>query len=168
MKKLLFFLFIILIFSSCVTQKKCNSKFPPQTIKERYDSIVYKDTVIYKDREVEVKIPGETVYRDSLIPGIPEKINTKPITLENKYATAKAWIENSKLRLRLDQKDQVITFKLDSADKLVKHWQAEYHKERDKETVTIKVVPKFYKITAISLFVILLLIGVYIYVKIKT
>lgn len=58
MKKLLYILsFIMLLCSSCVTQKKCNAKFPPQTFIK--DSIVFKDTVIYKDTVIH--IPGETL-----------------------------------------------------------------------------------------------------------
>jgi hypothetical protein len=117
---------IILALTSCVTQKKCNSKFPPEVRIERHDSLIIKDSIIYKDRYVPYYIKGKTDTIEKLIP-VPEKINLAPMRLENTYAYAEAWIENSKLKMKLQLKDQVITFKLDSADKVAKHWERLYH-----------------------------------------
>jgi hypothetical protein len=95
---------------------------------------------------VPYKIPGDTIWKEKPIPGIPEKINVPPMVLENTYARAQAWIENSKLKMQLEQKDQVITFKLDSADKVSKHWESLY--QSSKQTITlppVKYIPPFYK-----------------------
>jgi hypothetical protein len=139
---------IMLVLGSCVTQKKCNSKFPPSTNTSVHDSIIIRDSIVYKDRLVPVYIKGDTVWQDKPIPGIPEKINTTPMFLENTYAKASAWIENSRLKMELIQKDQVITFKLDSADKIAKHW--EYRWRNEKQIITlppVKYTPKFWLIT---------------------
>jgi hypothetical protein len=131
---------------------------------QRYDSLVVRDSIVYKDRLVPFYIPGETVRKDSLIPGIPEKINTRPMTLENKYAIAKAWIENSILKMQLDQKDQVIKFKLDSADKVAKHWEYKYTNE--KQTITlppVKYIPGVYSI-AFWLWVFIIITGLGLFV----
>lgn len=158
---------IALALASCVTQRRCNSKFPPSTDTQVRDSIIIRDSIIYKDRLVPYKIPGDTIWQDKPIPGIPEKINTAPMRLENTYAIAEAWIENSKLRLKLQQKDQVITFKLDSADRIAKHWE-----ERYREASSVKVLPpekytpKFWLITGCMFIGLVLALIVYFVFKI--
>ncbi|KKP52079.1 MAG: hypothetical protein UR43_C0015G0015 [candidate division TM6 bacterium GW2011_GWF2_33_332] len=144
--KLLLLAILILFLGSCVTQRKCASKFPPQSVTETKDSIVVKDSIIYRDRDVPYKIPGDTIRKDKPIPGIPEKINISPIILENTYAIAKAWIDNSRLKMELQQKDQVITFKLDSADKVSKHWEYKYKNEKQTIVVKEKYTPKVFKV----------------------
>jgi len=161
-------LIVLILFSSCVTQKKCVKRFPPETIKVRYDSIVIKDTVIYKDKLVPYYIKGDTVTKDSLI-SVPVTLNTVPLIVENDYAKAKAWIQNSKLKLQLEQKDQVIQLKLDSADKEVRHWKYQYTLESEKQTTVIreKFIPRIYKT---ALFVVIgevIALIIYMYVKLK-
>lgn len=164
------FVLTVLVLSSCVTQKKCLQKFPPQTIRERYDSIIIKDTIIYKDVIVEKVIPADTVYVDRIIPGIPQSITTRPMILENDYAIAKGWIQDSRLKMQLEQKYQVLRFKLDSADKLVRHWQFQYLKERELNThvVVQKFTPKIYKIALWGWVVLIIAGSAWVYVRIKS
>lgn len=161
------FVLTVILLSQCATPKKCLQKFPPEVIRERYDSIVIKDTVIYKDREVPFYIKGDTIEVEKKI---PVKENIAPLTLSNDYAIASAWVENSKLKLSLIQKDQVIKLKLDSADKEVRHWQFQYLKEKESNThvVVQKFVPNIYKV-ALWGWVILIIAGsAWVYVRIKT
>ena len=161
------FVLTVILLSQCATPKKCLQKFPPEVIRERYDSIVIKDTVIYKDREVPFYIKGDTIEVEKKI---PVKENIAPLTLSNDYAIASAWVENSKLKLSLIQKDQVIKLKLDSADKEVRHWQFQYLKEKESNThvVVQKFTPKIYKV-ALWGWVILIIFGsAWVYVRIKT
>lgn len=161
MRTVVVILTALLLGTSCVTQKRCYNKFPPKTETIIKDSLVIKDTIIYRDRLVPFYIKGETVYKDSIIPGMPEKINTAPIKLENTYAIAEAWIENSKLKMKLQQKDQVIKFKLDSADKVSKHW--EYKWTHEKQTITlppVKYTSKFAKFCiGFTIFIVVIVIG---------
>lgn len=48
---------LIIYLSSCATQKRCYQRFPPQIITK--DSVVIKDTTIYRD--VAVQVPGDSV-----------------------------------------------------------------------------------------------------------
>jgi len=136
-------LLLVLIFSSCVTQKKCLQKFPPQIIREVYDSIIIKDSIIYRDIEIEVKIPGDTIEVEKKV---PIKENISPVTVENTYSSAKAWVENSKLKLQLIQKDQLIKYKVDSAIQVAKHWEYRWNIEKQKEVIKEKYIPKIYSI----------------------
>lgn len=167
---MVFVITMIVILSSCVTQKKCLQKFPPQIIRERYDSIVIKDTIIYKDRIRVIVIPADTVYKDREIPGILPSITTKPMVLENDYVIAKAWIQNSRLKMQLEQKGQVLKFKLDSADKEVRHWKFEYLKIKEFGTQIIKerYIPKIYKYALYFSILVIIIIGVWVFFKIKT
>jgi len=162
-------LIILILFSSCVTQKKCLKHFPPEIIKVRYDSIVIKDSVIYKDRIINHIIKADTVYNDKLIP-VPIALNVPPLIAENDYSIAKAWIKNSILKLQLELKDQVIQFKLDSADKEVRHWKYQYRLESEKQTTVIreKYIPRVYKFALFIVITGLIILIVYITIKIKS
>ena len=139
-------LIILILFSSCATKHRCASKFPPEAILARYDSIIVKDTVIYKDRIITHVIKADTVYKDVIIEG---SIDVPVMMLENDYAKAKGWISNSRLRLQLEQKYQVLNFKLDSADKEVRHWKERYINEKQTIIVKEKYTPKVVKTLAI-------------------
>lgn len=160
------FVLTVILLSQCATPKKCLQKFPPEVIRERYDSIVIKDTVIYKDREVPFYIKGDTIEVEKKI---PVKENIAPLTLSNDYAIASAWVENSKLKLSLIQKDQVIKLKLDSADKEVRHWQFQYLKERElkNQVVREKYIPKLYQVAFFAMLVELIALIVWVALKIK-
>jgi hypothetical protein len=158
-------LLIVLAISSCVTQKKCNQKFPPNVVTFYKDSIVIKDSLIYKDRIVPYKIPGDTVWQEKPIP-VPVELKVDPVYADNTYASAKAWIENARLKLQLTQKDQVIMFKLDSADRVAKHWESRWQNERQTITLPpVKYTPKFWIITGCLFMGSLLAVIAYIILK---
>ena len=162
----LFIILIGLFFISCSPCKRLQRKCPPQIIRERYDSICIKDSIIYKDKEVPVYIPGDTVYNDKPI-SVPAGLNVAPMILENDYALAKAWINNSKLKMQLEQKEQVIKYKVDSAIQIAKHWEYKYTHEKQTEVVKERYIPKIYKIALFFTISVIILLGVYVYIKIK-
>lgn len=142
-------------FGSCVTQRRCLEKFPPETTVQIRDSIAYRDTTIY------IPIQADTV-RDSIpvechetTPGspAPKPKNTKPVMVKNRWSTAVAWIENGKLKLDLMTNDTTLAFVIDSAVS-----------ERVKQ-ITInqqfvkpeKYIPKFYKIALWMLVIVFVL-----------
>ncbi|KAA8483764.1 hypothetical protein BDE36_1770 [Arcticibacter tournemirensis] len=48
-----------LLYASCVTERACNRKFPPQTFTK--DSIIERTTVEYRDTTIYDTVPGEQV-----------------------------------------------------------------------------------------------------------
>lgn len=64
MKNLALFILILLVVTSCVTQKKCHKKFPPQSIVKEVEVIteIYKDSII----------PGATVLDTFMLQEIVE------------------------------------------------------------------------------------------------
>jgi hypothetical protein len=127
-----------LLLASCVTQRRCLERFPPQIVTR--DSIVERIVTVYHDTIITVKLPADTVWKevdlDSLL---------APLVAENKYAKAVAEVYKNKLKLTLVQKDTEIAFKLDSARKETSYWKEKW--ETDKQTVTVetKYIPGVYR-----------------------
>jgi hypothetical protein len=94
MRNILFILLAVISFSSCVTQKRCFRKFPPQVITK--DSIVVKDTTIYRDTTI--TLPGDTLEIYEAIPCPDVKIN-KIVKSKNGKKTATVNISNGKLQV---------------------------------------------------------------------
>jgi hypothetical protein len=131
--------------SGCVSYKKCLEKYPPSRdtlrITQVRDSIIYRDTTIY------VKIQGETKH-DSIFIKIPVEgklFSFDTLRQDTPLASAEAWIADSYLQLKLTQKDTTILTKLNNAVMEAYHWRSEYEKvtETPKE---VKYIPKIYKI----------------------
>ena len=160
MKNLLLFILLGLISFGCVTQKKCNAKFPPRI--EHRDSVVYKDTIIYRDTTIFLTVPGELRIDSVPIPCPPPRADYIPDTAyaETKFAKARAWWKYPYIKLKLEQKDTSVM--LTAALKETRHWRALY------ESLTVipepvKYIPKYHKIAAwymgISLALLFLYIG---------
>lgn len=143
MKKISFILIIAALLASCATQRRCLIKFPPVTTVQIRDSIAYRDTTIY------FPIPADTV-RDSIpvVEPCPDnkplrpEYKSKPVTVENRFSTAFAWIENGSLKLQLMTNDTTLKFVIDSAvSERVK--QITINQQFVKP---VKYIPNFYKI----------------------
>lgn len=113
MKHLIFVLFAAVMFSGCVTQRRCLVKFPPDTITkiETTHSIEYRDTTIFRT------IPGDSVFVfDTIrlpISGTP--LTIPPLTARLSLAHSTAWVDNNRLNLGLWIDSTTLQFKLDSA-----------------------------------------------------
>jgi hypothetical protein len=145
MKNLLFISFVALIATSCVTQRRCDKLFPPETRIKDSTVLTYKDSTIEK---VEVK----TITKDSIVYTAATKDSGEVETSEN--STYK--FKNDKVSIKLIIKDGKVKYfvdvsatesrystKIDSLSKLV-----EKYKSKDslvvkgKEVVRQAVEPK--------------------------
>jgi len=157
-----FAILIILLSVSCVTQRKCLEKFPPDI-----DSVLtIRDTTIYRDTVISRYLPGDTVYSWRYIFDTVE-INTEPelyppdtAFAETDLALAKAWVDVrgrfSKVNVILIQKDTTLQFRLDSALRASDHWERLYITEV--HTVPERFIPLWTKILISALVLIILLI----------
>jgi hypothetical protein len=105
--------FVALLLSGCVTQKRCEQKFPPEisTVTET----ITKTVTVYRDTTIFVHMPGDTV-RDTIEVVVDRGIaNSKPSIHETKFAWSKAQVINGLLLHQLIQKDSVLKFMLDNA-----------------------------------------------------
>jgi hypothetical protein len=151
MKPLYLTLLLVFFISSCVTEKRCQSKFPPQ-----------ENTVIkYIDREV-VKWKDTIIYKD-LPPVIIERWVSVKDTLEliGAYSSALSWVSGNTLQGTLKEglKPVKIEYKIKEVE--VEKIRTEY-KEK---IVQVKYVPKFYKILSIIGAASVIILAVWLYLK---
>ena len=109
-------LFLCIVFSSCVTQKRCFELFPPDTITTV--------TTAYRDTILPIFIPGTPI----IIGQVPITIsdtagqdvsgflaNTKDtLKVNSGTAHAEVWVENNILKAKIRQVDSTYTRKYDS------------------------------------------------------
>jgi hypothetical protein len=104
---------MFVVLASCSPQKRLARLLEQYPLKT--DTVVkYKDTTIFRDALVIKHIPGETIYRDTLI---PFKVDLPYMELKttSMFADARAWIWENRLGLEIIQHDTFFQFKLDSA-----------------------------------------------------
>src|SRR6056297_3075456 len=98
--KYLFCIITIAMLSSCITQKRCNKKFPPREFSSTEIKTTYRPITLTL-RVPPVMIAGEgnqiTIVNDTVI-------EVDPSYLETDYAFSRAWITNNKLMHTLNQK----------------------------------------------------------------
>lgn len=145
MKTFILFLVLAVLFAgtSCVTQRKCLEKFPVKS--DTVKIVTVRDSIVFKDKIVEIKIPGKTVIDSVVIPCPPPPPFYIPDTAraETEFAIAQAWFEYPHIALFLKQKESVLQVKLDSAITEKYYWRFEY--EKIVKTIETKYVPKIYK-----------------------
>ena len=76
--------------------------------------IEYRDTTIYKDTTIFERIPGDTVWRDTIL-SVEVDLPYMELKTRSSLAEARAWILDNRLGLELIQYDTIFIFKLDSA-----------------------------------------------------
>jgi len=112
MKRLILLLVVVLLWGCSPQRRLANllERFPlEETI-----SIEYRDTLIYRDTTITRYLPGDTVYRDTLIP-FEVDIPDMELTTASTLAQASAGLRDNHLWLELIQYDSILKFKLDSA-----------------------------------------------------
>ncbi|MFA7361999.1 MAG: hypothetical protein WC139_13285 [Candidatus Kapaibacterium sp.] len=144
MKNKLIIIAIAIFFSSCVTQRKCQIKFPPQVTTIIKDSI--REVIKLRDTTIYVKLPADTVTISDTIYVKDGVTVFKEIKAETILATARVWIGQNRLNLTLADKDTTLTIKLKDALKTSEFWQSKYVNE--KQVVEVKYTPKFIKVLA--------------------
>lgn len=173
MKKL-FFLLLILLIAGCSPQKRISRLLQRYPLESSTDSVtIIKDSihVEYRDRIVHDTILGDTVYTDKVVSKVVKTglFRSDTAILENDYSVAKAWVQNAKLYSFLIQKDQVIDRILKDAERKETYWREQYNSV---STVTIpppvKYIPPLVKYAAWGFLILLILIGIIIYLKLKT
>jgi len=147
MKNIILILLIV-VFSSCVTQKKCNNMFPP-TESWRVETLI-KDSLVYRDTTIYVDVPGKEVIVEKPVyikssatkAPIDISVDIDTMSIENYYYTASSWVNNSIMGMQLTPKAEMfqLQFKFTQLHKI-------RQTRSDKEVIRIvKVVPLFYRI----------------------
>lgn len=124
--KILFFISLIIGFSSCITQKRCLQKFPPHITTK--DSIVIKDSTIYRDTTI--TIPGDSVQIHDSIP-CPDVLYHKEA--KSKTGRTTAVIDINKGKLTVNCKTDSLQHRIDSLQTKIRSLE-KYHTE-------VKMIP---------------------------
>jgi hypothetical protein len=137
---------MVLIVSSCATQKCCLKKFP--VVADTVKVVHVRDSLVYRDTVIAVLIPGDTIiYTDSVLipcPPPPPQFIPDTATVETSLAVAWAWWDHPFIRLKLVQRDTTVFIRLDSALREAYHWKELY--QNVTTVVTDRKIPGIYKI----------------------
>ena len=98
MKRTLIYIPILLLATSCAVCRNCRNAAPNST--HQKDSVIIKETVIYRDTLIPV-IVKDTTVQDRTAP-------TDTARAETDLAKAKAWLESDSLRLTITNKPNPI------------------------------------------------------------
>jgi hypothetical protein len=159
--------FIAILFAGCVTQRRCNLRFPPST--ETVTLITEHDSIVYKDTTIFVKLPGEYRIDSVTIPCPPPPASYKPrrVYAETSLAKASAWWDYPVIKLELTQKDTTIEKRLEDANKEVYRWKNEYNKIV-KVPPPVKYIPGIYKSALWGWILVIISAIIYVVIKFKT
>lgn len=138
---------LILLLASCISQKKCYERFPPQIITK--DSVVLKDTTIYLT--IRDTIAGETVKVYDSIP-CPDLEYHKEVSSKSGRTTAK--VDISKGKLSVDCKTDSIIKVLEDVRAQLKVSES-YHSQTvvvDKPVVEYKTPSWAWALLSLSIF----------------
>lgn len=113
-------LILILLATSCTTQRRCNRLFPP----ERWQSTEIETTRrqhVITLRSIETLLQGnKPVYIDTT-----GKFNSERSRLETEFAVSEAWVEDDHLHHTHEQKGVVKSDTIYITDTIIKHEKGE-------------------------------------------
>jgi hypothetical protein len=145
MKKLIILLLIAATFTGCITEKRCNSKFPPEVMIIRTDSIFRETKTIYNDTIIYVQIPGEIQYSNDTIYIVGDQIYFKPSYLKTSFAESRAYVQNNRLQHTLTQNDTIVPVTIKNAIRLTWERAERYFNQSETKVEKVKYVPWIYK-----------------------
>jgi len=104
---------VILLLTGCVTQKRCERKFPPQVI--HTDSTITNTITIFRDTTIYIYLPGDTVIDTVKVDVQNGVANSRPSIHETDLAWSMAQIVDNKLIHQLIMKDKTLEMLIKNA-----------------------------------------------------
>jgi len=141
MKVKLIGLLLLALFSGCVTQKKCSSKFPPVSEIIYKDSIIEREVTVYVDTIIYVELPAKEVVKEVKIP-VPITFKSDTVYAVGDYASAKAWVAKRELKLKLNEGAR-IKLDLEKAIRETTYWKEKYVKDKKTEIIEVNKLRKW-------------------------
>jgi hypothetical protein len=133
--KILLIILSVVILSSCVTEKKCNKKFPPQVI--HTVQIVEKEVTVYKDTIIYVELPPVVIEK---FVGIKDTL-----ILRGNFASAMAWVKGANIFGRLKEGEVPVKIKYEIKEVIKDRVVI----DKQVEIKIVKHVPLIYKIFSV-------------------
>lgn len=145
--------------AGCATQKRCLEKWPPEiTPIDTVTVTQVRDTTIYRENTITIRIPGDTV-RDTveIIPRPEPTYTTDTVKSETQLARAKAWIEirddRPFIHLQLEQKQTDLQVRLDSAIQQRDRYRQELTTIRQTYTEPVFEPTPWYRFTSVAFWI---------------
>jgi len=135
MRRLAIILTTLILFFGCVTQKRCNQKFPPVSETIYKDSIIEREITVYVDTIIYVELPAREIIKEVKVP-VPITFKSDTVFAVGDYSSAKAWIVKRELKLKLNEGAK-IKIDLEKAIRETTYWKEKYINE--KKTVVVEV-----------------------------
>jgi hypothetical protein len=130
---------------SCVTEKKCNAKFPPKVEYIKKDSIVYKEKIVKRDTIIYKYLTKDSIIKETNIVYSKDSAWFPPMVAKGKYGSAKAWSYRGKAFLNYFEGGMAIEMELKDAITERDRWMEKYLTESRKEQRTFTVNSPFAK-----------------------
>jgi len=143
MRTLLLCLLAVLLLSGCVTQKKCDRKFPAQTMVIRKDSIIRTTNTVFRDTTIYIYIKGETKYSTDTVWLKNGLAYSNKDHLTTSFAESWAWVGNGRLYHKLIQKDTLIGQEVKDAIRLTWESAEKYYSRSEVQVKTERYIPKW-------------------------
>ena len=120
MKPTILIITLLLLITSCTTQRRCNRLFPPERWESTEIETVRREQVITL-RIDEIRLQGgKPVYIDTT-----GAINSQVSRLETEHAVSEAWVKDSELKHWLNQKGSVQSDTIYITDTVIKKEKGE-------------------------------------------
>jgi len=132
---------LILLISGCVTQRRCDRKFPAQSSVTVKDSIIRTTNTVYRDTTVYVYIKGETKYSTDTVYIKNGMAYSRKDHLMTSFADSWAWVQNGRLYHELIQKDTLIGQQVKDAVRLTWERAERFYTKNDVQVEEVRVVP---------------------------
>lgn len=147
MRKLYILIVVALFATACVTQKNCNSKFPPITVEKIvtiHDSI-YQQVLVHDTTFTIIAGKDSVYYSTDTVLVFKGLVNSNPVFIKGEYADVTARVTNSKLNVKLEERSKVLQITLKDAIKEKLLYKYYWEQAKEKQVVVKEVkVGKFY------------------------
>jgi PBP1b-binding outer membrane lipoprotein LpoB len=133
-----------LFLTSCVSQKACDKKFPPETRVKDSTIVTYKDSTVIKEKRVLVvkdSIRYTEAVKDS---GEVSANENQTYRFKNENASITIKIKDGKVKWNIDISaiEQKYSTKLDSINSVVKQYQYKDSLVQSHTEIVRKIIPK--------------------------
>lgn len=144
MKNLIILISVILLFTGCITQRRCNEKYPPEQSINIKDSTVityetvYRDSIFFDTVQITKYVTRESVE----VRYVDGKCQSDTLTLKGHYSSAVVFMQNSVLKGELTEEGWIpLQVKITMQDRYIKELR---QKSTEKETVRmVEYIPKW-------------------------
>ncbi len=158
-----------MIASGCVSEKRCARRFPVVTIIERHDSTITRDSIVYRDTTIEVKLPADTVKIVERV-YVNNGIATMPkVVKQNGIITAEAEVKSGMLLVNSFLNDSSVFVTLTNAIRERNSYKELYqnYSKQESKTIVTNVLYWWQKTLMCIGLIALILAAILVYRKIK-